>query len=135
MVRNLIFSYFTTSQTMGRSIELDNRSLVVVEIFNASCYANETRAFIFLIACSTCLEEYQQSNIFRLSIVQAPLWLRFTTKNLTGYLFSTLFLSLRGDHLIFFLEVELTHIHFLSKYQLALFLITRSIFYCEHVGM
>ena len=28
----------------------------------------------------------------------------------------------------FFLEVELTHIYFLSKYQLALFLLTRSIF-------
>ena len=49
-----------------------NRIIVVVEVFNVSCNASETRAFIFLNAYSTCLKEYQQSNIFRLSIVQAP---------------------------------------------------------------
>ena len=53
------------------SIEFDNRSLVVVEIFNASCSASETRAFIFLNACSTCVEEYQKNNIFRPSVVPA----------------------------------------------------------------
>ena len=56
--------------SQGRSIEL-NQSLVVVKIFNVSGNASETRAYIFLNSCSTCLNEHQQSNIFRLSIVQA----------------------------------------------------------------
>ena len=66
-------SFFRTLQppkSQGRSMEF-NRSFVVAEVFKASCNASETRAFIFLNACSTCLKEYQQSNIFRLSIVQA----------------------------------------------------------------
>ena len=63
--------------------------------------------------------------------VGVPLWLRFTTKNLIGYLSLgaySLFLSLRGPPTkslfgkpaphVFFLEVELTHIHSLSINQL-----------------
>ena len=146
-------SFFCTLQSpksQRRSMEF-NRSLVVAEIFNASCNANKTLAFIFLNACSTCSEEYQQSNIFRLSIVQA-LALKYLfgcglprrTWLVTSFSWCILHfpffargpnekLGLPASH--FFLEVELTHIHFLSKYQLALFFLTRSIFCCEHVGM
>ena len=45
--------------------------MVVAKVFNVSYNASETRAFIFLNVCSTGLKEYGQSNIFRLSIVQA----------------------------------------------------------------
>ena len=81
-------SFFRTLQppkSQGRSLEF-NRSFVVAEVFKASCNASETRAFIFLNACSTCLKEYPPIDCAG-TCAEVPLWLRFTTKNLTGYIF------------------------------------------------
>ena len=104
-----------------------------------SCNASETRAFIFLNA-----KEYQQSNIFRLSIVQALAlkylfgcgWPRRTLL-VTSFSWCILpfpffargpneNLGLPASH-FFFCKLN-WRIQFLSKYQLALFLLTRSIF-------
>ena len=121
-----------------------NLSFVVAEIFNVSGNASETRAFIFLNACSTCLKEYQQSNIFRLSIVQA-----LALKDLFGRglsprtwlvnSFSWCILPfpfmvfgepqrLGSPSTSYFCLKSKWPSEFLNKYQIALFLLARSIY-------